>query len=315
MKSIFNKIKKFKIIFAIFIVIITIQSCSPYRDFFYNQFVTLFRPIDKVNKLKNPIVKDAKLSVVMIGHATVLIQLYDKIILTDPLLTEKIAMIQKRFVEPGVEIDDIPKVDATLISHNHMDHLSLPTLGMLENKITRMFVPEEGLTYIPNFDFPTYEIKAWQTWNRDGLKITAIPVQHRGGRYGLDENWMKVSCTGYMIQYKDVTVFFGGDTGYNDTLFKNVNKHFPKIDLALLPIAPISPREFMKRAHIDPIEGVMAFEDLKADRMMPIHFDTFPNSTNDSITEAPNKLSAITKQKYSEDKLRIIKPGERWVIK
>ena len=303
-------------LFIFTISFLIFQSCSPYKDFFINQFnVLLFRPIDKVEKIKNPISPNAKLSVVLIGHATTLIQIYDKVILTDPIMTNTIAMIHKRFTEPGIEIEDIPKVDATLISHNHMDHLSLSTLGDLQHKITKMFVPEEGLTYIPNYDFPTFEIKAWQTWNKDGLKITAIPVQHRGGRYGLDESWMKISCTGYVIQYRDITVFFGGDTGYNDTIFKNVNKKFPKIDLALIPIAPISPREFMKRAHVDPDEGVMAFEDLKADRMMPIHFDTFPNSTNDTITEAPNKLTAITKQKYTNEQLKIIKPGESWVVK
>jgi L-ascorbate metabolism protein UlaG (beta-lactamase superfamily) len=83
----------------------------------------------------------------------------------------------------------------------------------------------------------------------------------------------------------------------------------------LIPIAPISPRAFMKRAHTDPDEGVLVFEDIKAERMMPIHFDTFPNSTNDTITEAPNKLAEITKLKYTSDQIRIIKPGEKWVIK
>src|SRR5690606_26103988 len=88
------------------------------------------------------------------------------------------------------------------------------------------------------------------------------------------------SFTGYVIEHDGLKVYFGGDTAYDQRLFVETAARYPDIDVALLPIAPIEPRDFMRRTHLDPDEAVRAFIDLGAKRMVPIHYGTFINSTD-----------------------------------
>jgi L-ascorbate metabolism protein UlaG (beta-lactamase superfamily) len=106
---------------------------------------------------------------------------------------------------------------------------------------------------------------------------------------------MKESFTGYVIEYHGLKVYFGGDTAYDQRLFVEAGARFPGLDLALLPIGPIEPRDFMRRTHMDPRESLQAFFDLGAKRMVPIHYETFINSTDDP-GDALRELAAATKK-------------------
>jgi L-ascorbate metabolism protein UlaG (beta-lactamase superfamily) len=172
-------------------------------------------------------------------------------------------------------------VDAVLISHLHFDHLSLGSLAMIEGKVRMLLMPPRGVSYLTDFSFPALELARWQPWEKDGLRVTAVPVEHVGFRYGLDDAWMPDSFTGYVIEYHGLKVYFGGDTAYDTRAFAETGARFPNLDLALLPIAPIEPRDFMRRTHMDPREALQAFFDLGARRMVPIHYGTFINSTDD----------------------------------
>lgn len=288
----------------------------PFWSFFSRNMESYVQPIKPVaNKPTTLQRSDARLAVTWVGHATVLIQMDDKFFLTDPNLTSTVGMLSKRFYEPGIDIEKLPTLSAVLVSHMHFDHLSYGSLDEIEDKTARLFVPQEGLTYTPNYSFPTIELRPWQTWTRDGVSITAVPVQHRGGRYGLDESWMKNSCTGYVLEYHGMRVYFGGDTGYNDSIFTKAGARFPNIDCALMPIAPIHPREFMKRAHTDPIEALQGFIDLKAKHMMPIHFDTYSNSTADTLGEASGILrTAMQARGITDTTVTILPIGGQWVV-
>lgn len=242
---------------------------------------SLFESPRKVTKLKDPIDKEARLAVLWIGHATALVQIDDKVILTDPVFTSSVGQLSKRLVEPGLDPENLPPVDATLISHLHFDHLSLGSLDTIQSKVRMLLMPPGGVTYLTDFGFPVLELRPWQAYEKDGLRVTAVPVDHVGFRYGVDDAWMKQSFTGYVIEYHGITVYFGGDTGYDQKLFVDVAQRFPNIQVALLPIGPIEPREIMRRFHVDPREAVQAFIDLNAKSMVPIHYDTFINSTDD----------------------------------
>ena len=235
------------------------------------------------NKITQPVREGARLAVLWVGHATVLLQLDDKLVLTDPVFTSTVGQMSKRLWEPGILPENVPTVDAVLISHMHFDHLSFGSLEMLDRdrKIRHLFVPRGGLVYVPNLGFESDELGTWESWEKDGLRITAVPVQHVGWRYGADTTWMDHTFTGYVIEYHGLTVYFGGDTAYVAKNFFLTAATFPHIDLALIPIAPIHPRDFMKHTHLDPGEAVQAFLDLKAKRMVPIHFDTFVNSADE----------------------------------
>jgi len=276
---------------------------------------SIFKTPAKVeNKITNPFRSDARLSVLWIGHATVLIQIDDKFVLTDPVFTSTVAMLSKRMIEPGIEPENLPPIDAALISHMHVDHLSFGSLSMIESKIKNLVVPENGLQYIPNFNFEMFDLKKDSSVNFNGLKITAAPAVHNGWRYGLDAFFDNKSYTAYVIDYHGVRVYFGGDTAYDSTLFKQTAEKFPGIDLALLPIAPIHPREYSKAHHADPAEALKIFKDLRAKKFIPIHFDTFPESY-DALNEAPLLLKQERKKMGIPDEdVILLKIGEQTVI-
>lgn len=234
-----------------------------------------FSSMEKVKKTKKPFDPSVRLSVLWIGHATALVQIDDKVVLTDPVFTATVGQVSKRLVEPGLDPEDLPPVDAVLISHMHMDHLSLGSLDMIEDKIRTLFVPRGGTAYVTDFKFPIVELRTWQNWEKDGLRVTAAPVDHVGWRHGVDAAWMDHSFTGYVVEYHGMKVYFGGDTAYNQKMFVETGQRFPDIDVALLPIAPIEPRSFMRPLHMDPHEALQCFVDLGAARMVPIHYDTF----------------------------------------
>ena len=187
---------------------------------------------------------------------------------------------------------------------------------MIESKVKELLVPQEGLVYIPNYEFESNELKTWHTWERDGLKITSVPVLHNGMRYGIDSGWLDKSFTGYVIQYNGITVYFGGDTGYEPgtSIFIETQNHFPDIDLAILPIAPIHPREYSKGRHTDPSDAVKIMRELNTKKMMPMHFDTFAESY-DTLREAESTMRAVMKKEnLTEDEIILFNIGEQRVI-
>jgi L-ascorbate metabolism protein UlaG (beta-lactamase superfamily) len=278
-------------------------------------FSPLFESPRRVeNKIQTPVRADARLAVLWVGHATALLQLDDKLVMTDPVFTSSVGQLSARLVEPGLDLERVPRLDAVLISHLHFDHLSLGTLEALEDRIRTLVVPERGLVYLTDFDFPAVELATWQSFEHDGLRITAVPVDHNGMRYGIDRAWMTTGFSGYVIEYRGQCVYFGGDTGYAKTLFQKTRQRFPKIDLALLPIAPIKPRSFMAQFHIDPHEAVDAFFDLGARWMVPIHFDTFVNS-RDAVGDAPKRLRHVMRERgVGSDRIALLEIGEQRVF-
>ncbi len=275
---------------------------------------SLFQSPRKVSKLTHPIDENARLAVLWIGHATALVQIDDKVVLTDPVFRPTVGQFSKRLVEPGLDPKNLPPLDAVLISHLHFDHLSLGSLADIEPKVRMLLMPRGGVTYLTDFDFPVLELRPWQAWEKDGLRVTAAPVDHVGHRYGLDDPWMKEAFTGYVIEYHGIKVYFGGDSAYEQRLFVETGERFPGIDLALLPIAPIEPRELMRRFHTDPREALQVFFDLGAKRMVPIHYDTFVNSTDD-VGDPLRELEA-EKKKWDLGKREVVPlaVGERRVF-
>ncbi len=255
---------------------------------------------------------DARLSVQWIGHATMLVQMDDKWILTDPFLVDRMALVQGRMVGPGLTPKELPAIDAVLISHMHPDHLSLGSLGRIQRKVTRLFVPQGGLVYIPNFSFDSRELRTWQSFESGGMRITAVPVEHVGGRYGIDTKWMAKSFTGYVVEYHGLSVFFAGDTAYDARDFQRTARSFPHLDVALLPIAPISPYDRMRKVHMDPDGALDAISDLGVAKMIPMHFDTL--SSDDAPGQARERLVAQAHARGLNDRIEVLHVGQRAVL-
>jgi N-acyl-phosphatidylethanolamine-hydrolysing phospholipase D len=265
-------------------------------------------------KIEHPVFPKVELSVLWIGHATCLIQIGDKVLLTDPIFTNTAGMISKRRIEPGILPSSIDRLDYILISHIHFDHLSYGSLSLLPKTAT-MLLPPGGGEYTPEFGFSEYrEMNAWMTFEADGVRITAVPVKHFNGRYGFDVAWLDHHMyTGYVIEYQGKTVFFAGDTGYDPEMFREIRRKFT-IDIALIPIAPIEPRDFMMRVHTDPKEALQIFEDVGAKFMIPIHHRTFVQGLDSSLTFAQDQLKRLVSERHIEDRVMILGIGEQRIF-
>lgn len=274
-----------------------------------------FRTPDPVpHKVAHPERKDARLAVLWVGHATCLVQMDDRFILTDPVFTSTVGQVSRRLVEPGLEVSALPKIDAVLISHMHPDHLSLGSLEMIEPKVRHLALPRGGLTYLTDFSFDAFELGTWESWEDRGLRITAVPVKHVGFRYGIDEAWTQDAFTGYVVDYHGLRVYFGGDTAYDDRAFAETARRFPSADVALLPVSPAEPREFMRRTHVGPEEAVQMFIDLGAKVVVPIHRDTFVNSTDERGVALSRFLAEAKARKVAEASIQVLDFGQQKVF-
>lgn len=301
------------VIFAVLVVLL--GACSGPARILGGNAAAMASSIRRLpSRIVDPKRSDARLAVLWVGHATVLVQMDDRFILTDPIFTDEAGRISQRLVEPGLAPENVPAIDAVLISHMHFDHLSIGTLEMLAPKIRHLYVPEQGLVYVPDFGFPASELRQWEAEDIQGLSITAVPVAHSGWRYGADIDWATKSFTGYVIRYHGLTVYFGGDTAYTKADFVEARRRFPNIDLAILPIAPIHPRSIMKKRHMDPIEAVQAYEDLGARWMVPMHFETFINSSDDPGEPERVLRQAMSTHNLTEARVNILRIGEQRIL-
>ena len=223
---------------------------------------------------------DDSLRVWWIGHATVLVKMGDRWILTDPVFSARLAFFVKRYVAPGIDLHGLPRIDWVLVSHAHADHLDPPSLRRL-NPSANLVVPPGALPYLPaDAPFAGFAALApWQSVTQDGVTITAVPARHADGRWQLDGLWSRQAHTGYVIQHRGLTVYFAGDTAWDATIFKEIGRRFPGIDLALIPVGPATrpavTRWFTDRVHVSPAEAMRVFEDVGARWMLPIHHGTF----------------------------------------
>ncbi len=266
------------------------------------------------HQVQDPRRPDARLAALWVGHATVLLQLDDRFVLTDPLFTHTLAQLSPRLVEPGLDASRVPELAAVVVSHMHFDHLSFGSLDQVEQKTPIVLVPPGVRSNMPRYSFSIRELEPWTSYEADGLRITAVPVQHVGGRYGIDAAFETRAFTGYVFEYHGLSVYFGGDTAYDPADFRATRARFPHLDLALLPICPNTPRDYMEHTHEDPNGALDAFALLGAARMIPIHFDTYINS-DDAFGACPIELRALAQTRgLSDERVSILAIGEQRVL-
>ncbi|MFT7289419.1 MAG: N-acyl-phosphatidylethanolamine-hydrolyzing phospholipase D [Halieaceae bacterium] len=232
-------------------------------------------------------------TVTWIGHATLLVQVEHVTFLTDPTWSSRPSPVPGfgpgRFVEPGLAFEDLPSIDFVLISHNHYDHLDLPTLRALaqRNADTVFFVPlgngdllrSEGITQIQELDWG-------QTARYKDATIHCLPAQHWSKRSLRDERrtlWSSWAVTGDQRRF-----YFAGDTGYFSG-FAEIGRKLGPFDLVAVPIGAYEPRAMMRESHMNPEEAVRAAEDLGAEKAVAMHFGTFDLS-DEPLDEPPRRF-------------------------
>lgn len=215
----------------------------------------------------------ADLRVTFVNHATTLVQTSGVNVLTDPVWSERVSPVSfagpKRVRPPGIRFEDLPPIDAVLVSHNHYDHLDVPTLRALQSRFRcRILTPLGNAALMARYGIDAEDLD-W--WERKGM-TTLVQAQHFCARGLSDRN--TTLWGGFVIHGRGGNVYFAGDTGWGDH-FAKIGDLFAPIRLALLPIGSYLPRWFMRPAHIDPEEAVDAHHKLGASTSLAIHYGTW----------------------------------------
>jgi len=256
--------------------------------------------------------RSATLSAVWVGHATVLLRIGRRTVLTDPNLGGAI-LVLPRETPASLKPWELPRIDVALISHMHLDHFDGPTVRKL-GPGTAVLFPDGGQAYEDEILQPEKRpLKPWESVETRGLKITAVPARHQGGRYGVDALWNH-ACTGYVIEGAGRRVFFAGDTGYDPQIFREIGARFPRLDLAFIPIAPArAGRTRDLWGHASPEQALDIFADLGARYMVPIHFEAYYSRGVDH--GGPRRqLAAEVERRGLHDRVFALRTGERIVF-
>jgi N-acyl-phosphatidylethanolamine-hydrolysing phospholipase D len=255
-----------------------------------------------------------------IGHATLLLQMKGKNILTDPQFSERASPVQwagpGRVVPPGIAMENLPDIDIVIISHDHYDSLDTNTVRKLYSRAggdnTIFFVPlglrewflKLGINNVIEMDW-------WEEQELDGLRVIATPMQHWGKRSPFSRN--EHLWASWVIIADDFRFYFGGDTGYSPH-FRETGDRFGPFDLAALPIGAYEPRWFMRDHHINPEEAVQAHTELRSKKSVAMHWGTFM-LTDEPLDEPPVRLKkAMGEKGVPEEEFLVLQHGETIVL-
>jgi len=244
--------------------------------------------------------------VAWIGHATFLIKLGDTTIITDPVFSKNMGpwiFGPKRYVDPAVDLNEIPEINLFLLTHNHYDHLDYRTIKKFPYKKANVLAPLKLGRYFSKNKFKNVKEMDWydQTIIND-LKITFVPAVHWSKRTLTDTN--KTLWGSFLIEYKDKKIFFACDTGYGN-IYKELGKKYGPIDLTFINIGaynfyPMSPRKDKSIYHTNPEEALNIAQDLKSKKVIGMHWGTVVLSL-EPIMEPPVRFKENA-EKYSFNK-------------
>jgi len=231
--------------------------------------------------------KDTEINIAWIGHSTMLINFYGTIILTDPVLFERIGVYflglvfgPNRYSLPALEFDEVPKPDLVLLSHAHMDHMDYKTLVNFTDKFPGeidCITAYNTSDVVADLDWKSLTELDWGDEKQLlGIKFKAFEVKHFGWRFP----WEKDRSKGYMIDGRSYNAYllekngkrilFGGDMAYSDKLIGVMDE---PVDIAMMPIGAYNP---WRHNHCNPEEAlIMASEQIGAKYFIPMHCNTF----------------------------------------
>jgi L-ascorbate metabolism protein UlaG (beta-lactamase superfamily) len=255
-----------------------------------------------------------ELRVTFVNHATVLIQVDGLNILTDPIWSERGSPVTfagpKRVRPPGIRFEDLPPIHVVLVSHNHYDHLDVPTLRRLSSEYgPKMFSGLGNARLMHEKDIKNAHDLDW--WHRirlsESVQVTFVPAQHFSSRGMFDHH--KTLWGGFVIESSRHRVYFAGDTGFGPH-FKQIRDAFGPLTLALLPIGAYKPRWFMSSAHLSPQDAVKAHRILGTSHSMAIHFGTFPLGDDGEHEPTAELRQALEEEGLTLDDFWVLDFGE-----
>lgn len=265
-------------------------------------------PYDRAALMHNP-------SVTWIGHSTFLVRMDGVTFLTDPIFSERASPVPfagpRRAVPPGVPLEELPPVDFVTLSHDHYDHTDLPSVRALAARGATFVVPLGLGELVESAGGRAIELDWWQTADLGRVRVHCVPAQHASGRSLTDVRtrlW-----AGWVVEGPTRRFYHAGDTGYFPG-FREIGERFGSIDLAAIPIGAYAPERLMRPVHLNPEEAVQAGLDVRATRIVGMHFGTF-QLTDEPMGEPPWRFhSAAYKAGLGAERAWTLSVGEsrRW---
>ncbi|MDT8448132.1 MAG: MBL fold metallo-hydrolase [bacterium] len=239
-------------------------------------------------------VPPGEVQVRLLGHASVLVRLPQLNLLIDPHWSPRASpfsfMGPKRVRPPAVRFEDLPPIDLVLISHNHYDHLDLPTLKRLQKAFNPLFlVPLEADRLLKSEGIlRTQGMDWWQSEDLKNLKVTFVPAQHFSARGLFDR--AQTLWGSWHLKTQGLSLYHAGDTAMAEHFALIAQKMGP-VDLAVLPIGAYVPWDFMQKVHLNPEQAVEAHLQLQSKQSLAMHYGYF-QLTGEPIEEPPIRLKA-----------------------
>ena len=235
---------------------------------------------------------------VWLGHASFLLQGAGVSLLVDPVFSDYFGPIPipglKRQQATPCALDDLPQIDAVLLTHSHYDHLDLPTLRRL-GKNTPLLAPEGHAAWLRQKGFHHTTELAWHESREihPGIRVTATPCQHFTARSLRDRN--RAHWCGWLIEGGGVKLWHTGDSGFC-AAFQEIGERYGPIDFGMIPIGAYQPRRIMRPMHMNPGEAVSAFIASRCRSALAMHWGTF-RLTDEPLGEPPLLLERALREK------------------
>lgn len=248
-----------------------------------------------------------------LGHSSVIMKLAGKLVMTDPVFSERASPLQwagpKRFHPTPIDVQALPDIDVVVISHDHYDHLDKAAIKELSDKVSTFLVPLKVAPLLQKWGVAAdkiIELDWWQSYSVEDTEYTLTPTQHFSGRGLADRD--STLWGSWVIDAPTKRVFFSGDSGYFSG-FKQIGDKYGPFDFTMIETGAYN--ELWSKIHMFPEQSVQAHIDLQGKVMMPIHNSTFDLAMHD-WNEPMQQALEISQQRG----VTMVSPeiGERLVI-
>ena len=249
-----------------------------------------------------------------IGHATFLIKLGNTTIITDPVFSKNAGPLifgPKRFTKTALNLNEIPKTDLFLLTHNHYDHQDMGTIRKFPFKDAKVLLPLRLGKYFTKNRYDDVNEMDWydEIKVNEDLKVTLVPAVHWSKRSLTDTN--KTLWGNFLIEYKNKKILFACDTGVGN-IYKELGEKYGPIDLTFINIGAYDFKPMFDKSiyHTTPEEALNVAQDLKSKKIIGMHWGTFVLSL-EPIMEPPKRFKAsAAKYGFKEEDAIIFKIGE-----